>query len=289
VSELQFRFLSQRNPMDYACSIAGWMQNFPPNHYLSGPYKVSGFDPDAVTECLSFLRADNVMVVVSSPTFTGQTSQTEPWYGTEYEPIELEEAVLQSWSTAKHTDHAELHLPEKNDMIATEFDLKSSSDTVPKDMPKCILNQTTAGAKEEYGKDNSTDFLCRLWYKPDNVFDMPKVNLLFHIHTKSYESPESHVLTQLWAELLQEQCNEFTYLASMAGLHCDSSNALTGVEIQVSGYHHKAHVLLQRIVDTIFDKYDVSQELFDRIQTKIGEQYQCFLVAQPYQHAMDAR
>jgi insulysin len=296
VAELQFRFLSQRNPMDYACSIAGWMQNFPPHHYLSGPYKVWEFQPDAVMECLSFLRPDNVMVAVSSPTFVGTTSHTEPWYGTEYEPVELEEAVLHSWATAKHTSYPELQLPEPNDMIATDFELKSSSDTLPKNQPQCILNLTAPVSKADeeekeaggVGTTNgSNSFSCRLWYKPDNVFEMPKVNMLFHIHTRSYESPETHVMTQLWSELLQEQCIEFTYLASMAGLHCDSANTVTGVELQVSGYHHKAHVLLQRIVDTVFDKYEVSQELFDRVQTKIAEQYQCYLVAQPYQHAMD--
>ena len=95
-------------------------------------------------------------------------------------------------------------------------------------------------------------------------------------------------MTQLWGELLREQCNEFTYLASMAGLHCDFSSSQTGVELHVSGYHHKAHVLLQRIIDAIFDdgKNPVSQELFDRIHDKITEQYKCFLVASPYRHAM---
>lgn len=38
VSKMQFRFLSQRNPMDYTCSVAGVMnqQHFPPHLYLSG-------------------------------------------------------------------------------------------------------------------------------------------------------------------------------------------------------------------------------------------------------------
>ena len=137
-------------------------------------------------------------------------------------------------------------------------------------------------------RDSYIFSFCIIVIQKDNVFEMPKVNMLFHIHTRSYESPETHVMTQLWGELLREQCNEFTYLASMAGLHCDFSSSHTGVELHVSGYHHKAHVLLQRIVDTIFDdeRNAVTQELFDRIHDKISEQYKCFLVASPYRHAM---
>jgi insulysin len=89
----------------------------------------------------------------------------------------------------------------------------------------------------------------------------------------------------LWGELLEEQLQEFSYLASMAGLHCDFSNSNTGVELHVSGYNHKSHVLLQKIVDTMLD-FEIPQELFERIKDKISKQYCSFLVAQPYQHAI---
>jgi secreted Zn-dependent insulinase-like peptidase len=58
---------------------------------------------------------------------------------------------------------------------------------------------------------------------------MPKINMLFQLLTReAYQSPETLVCTQLWTELLQEQINEFTYLASMAGLHCDVSHGSNG-------------------------------------------------------------
>jgi insulysin len=63
------------------------------------------------------------------------------------------------------------------------------------------------------------------------------------------------------------------------------AQTFTGVEIQVSGYDHKAHVLLERIVHTM-KEFEVTQELFDRIHDKITKQYSMFLVAQPYQHAI---
>ena len=56
-----------------------------------------------------------------------------------------------------------------------------------------------------------TDALFVARYKPDNVFDMPKVNLMAQIRTAiAYESPQSNVLTSLWTNVLEEHCNEFT-------------------------------------------------------------------------------
>ena len=138
------------------------MQNYPPQHYLSGAYKVYSYDPEKVTECLSFLRPDNMLVMVCSQTFAGTTTQTEPWYGTEYEVIPMEESLLQTWSDSKYTDHVDLQLPERNDMVATDFELKPSSNDIPKDKPQCIL--------EKY-PDDATDgnWTSRLWYKPGRL------------------------------------------------------------------------------------------------------------------------
>ena len=270
VANLQFRFLSQRNPMDYTCSLAGWMQDYPPEHYLSGPYKVYDWNPDAVKECLHKLTPNNVFMMVASKSFEGSTTQQEKWYGTQYEPVELKDSLLQEWDNVAPSEYPDLKLPEKNEMIATDFEIKDGSN-VPKDRPVCIIDEE----------------LCRLFYKPDNVFDMPKVNIMFELVTReAYQTPESLVCTHLWTEILEEQLNEFTYLASMAGLHCDVSYSKPGIQIHVSGYSHKANVLLERIVHAM-QHFEVDQELFDRIHDKISKKYSRFRVAQPYQHAVN--
>jgi insulysin len=215
-------------------------------------------------------------------TTTTTNTQTEEWYGTQYERIPIDDALWNQWRQANHSDYPDLTLPQVNDMIATEFELVSESTdatTSPKEEPICILK---------------TDPILRLWYKPDNVFQMPKVNLLFHFASGDVlASPEAVVMTQLFAELVTDACNEYTYLASMAGLHCEIGLSPTGLELHVTGYHHKADVLVERIVDTCLsitsttETNTVDAEVFGRIVSKMEQQYQSFLVgAQPYQHAI---
>jgi len=289
VSDMQFRFLSQRNPMDYTCSVAGFMQQYPPKLYLSGAYKTFEWDADLVTECLTSLVPENLFMMVSSPAFDTSTEdeseekkqqyETEKWYGTKYNTIEPNEALWKEWKSIKHDVYPSLQLPLVNDMIATNFDILEPSTTessFPKDKPQCI-----------HQDDN-----VRLWYKPDNVFDMPKVNIMYRFSSgEGSFSPHAIVAAQLFTELVTEQCNEFSYEATMAGLYCQVSPSPSGIELHVSGYNHKAHVLVERLVDTTMDLLENGEdttlsELFERVTFKLEQAYQSFLVGQPYQHCI---
>jgi len=194
------------------------MHLYPAEHVLSGPYKIYEYEPERITECLDYLTPDNMILIVSAKDLP--TDQEEKWYGTKYSLQTLDPALLEKWRNASVDTEwmiPKLGLPERNDMIATDFSLRKM-DGVPKDQPMLVMDTDT----------------CRLWYKPDNVFDMPKVNFIAQLCTAiAYESPESNVLTSLWTNVLEEHCNEFTYLASMAGLHCYFSNTRMGVEIHV--------------------------------------------------------
>ena len=107
--------------------------------------------------------------MVSSPTFgEGEDACTEEeqWYGTKYRKIECVEGTWNEWKSLEHDKYPELQLPEVNDMIATDFELlEAAADekTYPTDQPLCI-----------HQDDN-----VELWYKPDNVFSMPKVNMMY--------------------------------------------------------------------------------------------------------------
>ena len=225
-----------------------------------------------MTECLTALTPQNMLMTLSSPTFAGSTSSKCHWYTTDFDTIDIDQSLWDRWSNTNYSDWTELALPEINDMIATDFDILDASNFV-KDRPQCILNTKT----------------LRLWYKPDNVFDMPKVNIMISLASKhTASSPKESVAMNLFSKIIEEQCNEFTYLASMAALHSDiSSTSTAGLEVHVSGYQHKAHILLARVVDTLVNLSEIDSELFSRICKKLEQQYDAFLVSQPYQHAIN--
>lgn len=272
VADISFQFLSQQDPMDYTSALACKMHQFPMNHVLSGSYRIYEYSADNITKCLSYFRPDNLMVLLSSKDV--DTDQIEPWYGTEYSSMNLDANLVQALMSATvETDWMKpiMRLPDKNDMIPTDFDVYTNT-TLPKDQPTLAMDTPT----------------CRLWYKPDNCFSMPKVNFLGTLTSPaSYDSPVGTVLTSLFCNVLTEQCNEFTYLASMAGLHSSLTATRAGIELHMSGYSHKMDRLLARIVQAMLDLTSaLTQDLTDRLVNKLKLQLENFAVSPPYQHAM---
>lgn len=286
-ADMQFRFLSQQPAADYVSSCAAHMHLYSdPQHYLSGPYKVYERNADLVEKCRACLNPENMLVSLASLTYAGTTDTKDPWYGTDYCMQSVGADRVAKWKEPLPADLAKLlSLPAQNDMLATNFDIVHT-DTADTNngteveetkllTPHCVVDTET----------------LRLWYKPDDQFQMPKVNFmaLLRTNTAYTEGPHASVLASLWSEIVLEQCNVFSYAASMAGLHCDFGNTRAGMEVHVSGYNEKAGVLLQRIVSAIRDMpSQLTDELFLRIQDKLEKQFTAFMVAQPYQHAMYA-
>ena len=81
---------------------------------------------------------------VLSRNFAGKTTCTEYYYGTEYQLAEYPDFYS---IDVKTLVDGRLQFPEKNDMIATDFSLRTV-EGMPKDEPRLLLD---------------TD-VCRLWY-----------------------------------------------------------------------------------------------------------------------------
>lgn len=277
IATMKFRFLSKPEPSQTCSDLAVNMQYYDPDHYYSGSHKIYGYDKALIEDCFQCLRPDNMYVFLASKAYTSEAVQVDPWYGTQYTIVsdELNQAIQEACLCS--VKYPELVLPEPNDMIPTNFDLlKISNEAFLGDnvSPRCIQEVDS----------------CRLWYKPDTVFGMPKVNALFLLQCPLFSSsPSNAVLGNLWSEVIHEICNDFSYIAFMAGINCDFQANANGMEITIAGYNHKASVLLQRICRAIREMpQKVNSEIFERIRDKLEQKFQAFLVSQPYTHAMNA-
>ena len=275
-SDLQFRFLSDRPPSDTVASLVDAMHHYPPHRTLSGPHKlfVDQHPHNHIQEILKCLTPSNVLILLTYK--EAETNQTDPWYGTPYREVPVDDTIRRAWESPPPELAQRLRLPDPNDMLPTNFDLVSITEPFVNDpLPRCILDTDT----------------CRLWYKPDTVFSQPKVNVLVVLRTPAAyaDSPLASVLAALWVECVQEHAKDFSYAASMAGLHCEFSNSRAGLEIHLSGYSHKVSTLLERILVAVETfPAAVTEDVFERVVEKARNQFAAFLVAQPYQHAIYA-
>ena len=287
---------SQYDAMSTVSTITPDMLKYPPEHYLSGTYKVfEDYNPALVQECCQALTVDNMLMLVAAKEYESKTDQTDKWYGTQYTLENVDEETWEMWrhplqkrktvdpqSEAQEELHQsylqKLRLPDPNDMVATNFDLiPASVEMFPEkeSPPRCLMESD----------------VCEVWYKPDTAFGMPKVNVIFCFETTAVhtESPFSSVLANIWADAVTDLCLEFSYAASMAGLHGHFSNSRHGLTLDVSGYNHKVPIFLQRLVSTAKETADrLTPELFERLREKREKRFLEFLVSQPYRHATNA-
>ena len=245
-----------------------------PEDTLSGPYITTKYDPELITKFVNYLRPENMIALVTGRKFKGETSLVEKWYGTEYNNNPIEPALIEHWLNIA-LPSADLHLPENNDLIATDFELRKGSDKKedPK-QPKLLVSNE----------------LARLWFKTDDKFHRPKLNVVTTLQTPLvYDSPDGLVLGQIYVQCLDDLINEFSYMASMAGLQSSITGSRTGIEISVSGFNDKLHVLMEKIVKAIVNFRDsITEAVFDRIKEHILKTFKNFYFNQCYSHAINA-
>ncbi|XP_059309269.1 insulin-degrading enzyme-like 1, peroxisomal isoform X2 [Lycium ferocissimum] len=266
ICETGFHYQDKIRPSDYVVNIAMNMQHYPPEDWLVASSLPSKFNPSVVQSFLNELNPDNVRIFWESTKFEGNTSMTEPWYGTAYSMEKVSGATIQHWM--EHAPSEELHLPAPNVFIPTDLSLKP---VFEKTKVPILLR------KSPYS---------RLWYKPDTAFSSPKAYVMIDFSCPYCgHSPEAKVLTEIFTRLLMDYLNEYAYNAQVAGLYYDISKTNNGFQLTLFGYNDKLRVLLEAVVEKIA-KFEVKPDRFAVIKELVTKQYQNFKFQQPYQQVM---
>ncbi|KAJ4782702.1 Insulin-degrading enzyme [Rhynchospora pubera] len=119
--ETEFNYQDKCQPLNYALFVNGTMPFFPPEEWLVGESLPSKFDPILIQKKLDELSPDKVRIFWESKKFEGSTDLTEPWYGTSYSVQKITPDTIKQWKN--NAPDADLHLPEPNIFIPTDFTL----------------------------------------------------------------------------------------------------------------------------------------------------------------------
>jgi insulysin len=284
--ESAFRFLGKYPGSDTCSSLSNSMHMYDDSkYYLSGAYKYYEYDPAAVAEIRAALRtrSSNILIMLGSSSFESTATETDCWYGTKYRCVQEGHPIidLMTEATSGSGDlYVGLTLPARNDMLPENFDLLSDRrdcdaleetsiwKNAPENAPRCLVNEPS----------------LVLWYKADFMYNTPKVSITVLLRSPLFTGgPRVAIMASLWAEIASELCNDFSYNASMAGLHCQFSDSVRGVQISVGGYNDKAGTLMKLIFEKICNP-KVEAAFFERLRKKVAQSIQSALVSPPYTH-----
>lgn len=137
-----------------------------------------------------------------------------------------------SWAAA--VPSSDIALPQRNDYLPTDFELKGApvqptngTDKQPTaDGSAVATDGAAAGADGSPGAFPSPPVLLldapglRVWHKQDEAFGQPRTNAYVRLASAAgYASPRAAALAHLLIKALEDTLCETAYLAEVAGLH----------------------------------------------------------------------
>ncbi|CCH46140.1 insulysin [Wickerhamomyces ciferrii] len=252
VSEMNFRFKQKSSPSGTVSKLAKDLQKtFIPDENVISRSVLRSYNPDLISEYGNALNVDNVRVTLISQNV--KTDKQEKWYGTEYSVEDLSEELISK--LRKPALNGDLHLPNPNDFIPTNFEVEKLEDVEPLKKPALL----------------KSDDKIRAWYKKDDQFWVPKgyIQLLINLPI-TVATPVNNVLTNLFVDLLDDALIDTSYQAELAGLSFSLHQGKEGLVLEVAGYNEKAPVLLREVLKKLVsfkateDRFNVFKEKYTR-------------------------
>uniref|UniRef100_A0A8B9C448 Nardilysin convertase n=1 Tax=Anser brachyrhynchus TaxID=132585 RepID=A0A8B9C448_9AVES len=266
----EFHYQEQTDPVDYVESLCENMQLFQKEDFLTGDQLLFEYKPEVIADALNQLSPQRANLVLLSAANEGQCHLKEKWFGTQYSVEDIDKYWSDLWASDFELNQ-DLHLPEENKYIATDFALKVA------DCPET-----------EYPvKTLSTQQGC-LWYRKDDKFKIPKGYVRFHlISPLIQQSAENIVLFDTFVNILSHNLGEPAYEADVAQLEYKLVAGEHGLVIRVKGFNHKLPLLFQLIIDYLSD-FSFTPAVFEMITEQLKKTYFNILI-KPETLAKDVR
>ncbi|KAI0306722.1 Metalloenzyme, LuxS/M16 peptidase-like protein [Multifurca ochricompacta] len=277
LSNIRFRFSEKRRPDDYAVWVADKLSwPVPRELVIKAPQVVSEWDPDGTAQAVAFhtlgglsVRNSRIVLMGKKEEFERimgiQQWQTEPWYGTQYRVERQDDDFVRESEGLNTIDAFRLPLP--NEFIPKRLDVDKREVTQPQPRPHLV-----------YQSPRTT-----LWHKKDDQFWVPKARVIIEMRTPvANASPIASVLTKLYAVLVTDALNEYSYDADLAGLTYSFEASSLGFYVSVSGYNDKLHVLLRDVLGKA-KCLEVRVDRLEVMKEKIKRDWENFFLGQSYQ------
>ncbi|CAM4606798.1 unnamed protein product [Caretta caretta] len=251
----EFYFQDQADPIDYVESLCENIHIFCKEDFLTGDQLLLEYKPEIIADVLNQLCPLRANLVLLSAASERECHLKERWFGTQYSVEDIDKYWSDLWASDFQLNQ-DLHFPEENKYIATDFALKAS-DCPDTEYPVKIL---------------STQHGC-VWYKKDNKFKIPKAYVCFHlISPLIQQSAKSMVLFETFVNILSHNLAEPAYEANVAQLEYKLVSGEHGLIIQVKGFNHKLPLLFQLIIDHLSD-FSFTPAVFEMITEQLKKTY----------------
>lgn len=258
LDQLSFQFQEKSSAAGIVRSLSVRAQNWPAEKLISGPYQRTRFDVEGINQILDHMTPTNLQVIVAAPDL--ETDKITERYDTPYSIKPIPDDLIAQWTQAK--TNPGIAVPPPNEFLPKDLTLRPTGHGDPiklMDTPKLTV-----------------------WHRTDSSYGVPRANFKVSIRTPlANDNARSSVLTDIYVQMINEQLNEFSYAASLAGLGGRLSPSSRGIMMNVSGYADGQQKMIENITHAMQNPV-LDTALFNRIRRENIEQIQNSLEDAPY-------
>ncbi|MGH1439571.1 MAG: insulinase family protein [Cellvibrionaceae bacterium] len=255
LSQIAFRFRENASAISTVRGLASNLHQYPAVDVINGDYLLERYDAELIKQFLTFLSPANVYVTSTFP--EAETDQRSQYYQTPYRVQKLSADILEQQKNAVSQSVTKVFsLPEANPFIPANLELFATDASLDKPVR---LNDIQS---EEVNKQ-----LSDIWVKQDTSFATPRVKVQFRLLSPLIAGDlKGTAKAELYAQLLQDRLNEFSYPALLAGaaIVVDANNR--GIDITVQGFHDRLYKLMEVLIAEI-ERATFESQRFDQLKT----------------------
>ena len=232
LAAINFKFQKQSSALHQVTRLANLMHDYPSNEVLRAPYLLEKFDPELITNLLDRLTPENMISLLVARNL--KTDSTTPWFKAPYANRKLENSTLEKFR--QNIIPGSLSLPMPNPFIPENLQIEPAPEG------------------KQNGKPASTTIAdgLTLWHRLDTSFNAPRADFWFTVRSPlAHNTAEQVALTALYVMAVNDQLNEFSYPAALAGLSYRLYSHVRGISVRVSGYSDKQPQLLKEILRSL--------------------------------------
>jgi len=119
-----FRFQSPSSPSNFVSGVASKLQLFPAERVLASGL-LRKYDRQVVVDLLDLLKPSRMQAMVADQNFQDVAMESEKWYKTKYRIRKFDEETLKTWEEGNLDFDVDLHLPDPNEFLPTDFTIFS--------------------------------------------------------------------------------------------------------------------------------------------------------------------
>ena len=231
LAKIAFQFAEKSAPIHWVSRLSNQMHRYEVDDTIRGSYAFDHYDSELIQAFLGYLTPKNLLKVTTAPEV--DVDKTTSFYQTPYKVSALEldanEVANASWQ--------KLTLPKKNRFIPRNLKLKPAPALEAiKDRPQLIKSNEAIQA----------------WFKQDDQFRVPKASIRIRVYSPVVaEGAKQGAMSHLYAALVNDSLNEFSYPAALAGLRFNLRANSRGFDLEVAGYNDRQGLLLDRMLSVM--------------------------------------